>query len=311
MVFSRPTQAPIMSTLLSNRLFCDFLHCPCKAHLILSASPAPRSDFELMLDRQQTDYRRIADNHLSQSVPKSETCWQPLSLPDAIKHGHALIIDADTAVQNMTCHFDALLRISIDSTPNQYIPILYVPAEKVARQHKLLLAFLALILGDVQGNVVQFGKIVHGSALTTTRLSLRKLLPPTRQAIKSFTDLRCSTTPPPLRLNDHCKVCAFKEQCHSKALEKDDLSLMQGLRGKQIATLNTKGILTVTQFSFTFRRARSPKAWDASFRSTITHFRCVQNVKMPYTSPTGLHFLPGTRKSSSMWRASRIVASTI
>ncbi len=39
-------------------------------------------------------------------------------------------------------------------------------------------------------------------------------------------------TAPPLRLQDHCKVCEFQEICYVAAKEKDDLSLLKGLSRK-------------------------------------------------------------------------------
>lgn len=64
---------------------------------------------------------------------------------------------------------------------------------------------------------------------------------------------------PQLRLNDHCKMCEFQSDCMVAAKEKDDLSLLKGLSGKEIDTLNKRGIFTVTQYSYTFRPRRAKK----------------------------------------------------
>ncbi len=64
---------------------------------------------------------------------------------------------------------------------------------------------------------------------------------------------------PELRLNNHCKICEFQENCYAVAKEKDDLSLLKGLSGKEINTLNRRGIFTVTQYSYTFRPRRARK----------------------------------------------------
>ena len=115
------------------------------------------------------------------------------------------------------------------------------------------------ILGEVQGNVVQFGNIIHGVGLSRSKVQLHKLLPLARQALRDIAGLRKNTGPPPLRLNNHCPICEFRDKCKSIALEKDDLSLMRGLRDKKIAELHAKGIFTVNQFSFTFRPRKRRK----------------------------------------------------
>ena len=68
----------------------------------------------------------------------------------------------------------------------------------------------------------------------------------------------CST-PPPLRLNAHCSICEFKEACYAEAKQKDDLSLLRGLKEKDITALHNKGIFTLTQFSYTFRPRKARK----------------------------------------------------
>ena len=72
-------------------------------------------------------------------------------------------------------------------------------------------------------------------------------------------------TAPPLRLNNHCKICEFQEVCYATVKEKDDLSLLKGLSGKEIDTLNKRGIFTVTQYSYTFRPRRANKSATQRF----------------------------------------------
>jgi uncharacterized protein YprB with RNaseH-like and TPR domain len=54
-------------------------------------------------------------------------------------------------------------------------------------------------------------------------------------------------------------MCEFQADCMAVAKEKDDLSLLKGLSGKEIDTLNKRGIFTVTQYSHTFRPRRAKK----------------------------------------------------
>jgi predicted RecB family nuclease len=48
--------------------------------------------------------------------------------------------------------------------------------------------------------------------------------------------------------------------CYNKAKDDDDLSLLKGMKEREITKLNNRGIFTVKQFSYTFRpRRRRPK----------------------------------------------------
>jgi predicted RecB family nuclease len=99
------------------------------------------------------------------------------------------------------------------------------------------------------------------------------------------------TATPRLLLNRHCNKCEFGSECRAKAIENDDLSLIQTLQPKDIAKLNKKGIFTITQYAFTFRPRRKrrklslPTKHDAALKalsiqsneSTSTAFRRVKN----------------------------------
>src|SRR4029453_8467343 len=62
-----------------------------------------------------------------------------------------------------------------------------------------------------------------------------------------------------LILNRHCAECEFQARCRQKALEKDDLSLLGGMKEDERKEYNSRGIFTVTQLSYTFRPRRRPK----------------------------------------------------
>src|SRR5262249_11719655 len=77
--------------------------------------------------------------------------------------------------------------------------------------------------------------------------------------IKHITTLIARNLPPDLVLNRHCGECEFKTRCSSQAKEKDDLSLLAGITGKDRQRFHSRGIFTVTQLSYTFRPRRRRK----------------------------------------------------
>jgi uncharacterized protein YprB with RNaseH-like and TPR domain len=68
-----------------------------------------------------------------------------------------------------------------------------------------------------------------------------------------------SSVPPDLILNRHCAECEFQPRCRTITVEKDDLSLLSGMTEMERSRHRSKGIFTVTQFSYTFRPRRTPK----------------------------------------------------
>ena len=148
---------------------------------------------------------------------------------------------------------------------------------KFRKHDKLLLAFCGLALAHLQGNQVPFGKIVHGPKYAITKVHLANLLPTAKQTLKAIMDLQSNSDPPPLRLSDHCAICEFNQHCHAAAVTQDDLSLLRGIREKQIIKLNNKGIFTVTQLSYTYRPRRTRQA---TTKHNLKHHHALQALAL-------------------------------
>ena len=58
--------------------------------------------------------------------------------------------------------------------------------------------------------------------------------------------------------NRHCQACEFQNTCLEKLVERDDLSLLAGLKPKDIVQRNNRGIFSVKQLSYTFRPKKNP-----------------------------------------------------
>ena len=99
----------------------------------------------------------------------------------------------------------------------------------------------------------------HGDNSATLKVKVPPLLAAVRKLIKQIVAQLANDSPPDLVLNRHCGECEFHDCCRQKALAKDDLSLLAGMREKERTKLRRKGIFTVTQLSYTFRPRRRPK----------------------------------------------------
>jgi predicted RecB family nuclease len=152
----------------------------------------------------------------------------------------------------------------------QFIPIRFTFANKLHWDDKLLLAFDALVLSEMLCCDVSCGKIVHGDHHATQTVKTSALAGKVRKLIAKITTLVASHSPPDLVLNRHCVECEFRDRCRQKAVEQDDLSLLWNMTEKERRKLNSKGIFSVKQLSYTFRARRRPK-WLTGTREKYHH----------------------------------------
>ncbi len=249
-----------MSVPISEKLFLYYLQCKYKAFLKRSGKNGVRSEYEQFIDYQNTSYRLCAREHFlqrNQINPQQEAI---IAFKDIKKR--KLNIATDVVIRNEK--YDLIIdAIELVSTPSSqkpiYRPILFLPHNTVTKQDKLMLGFYGSALSFEQKAESIDGKFIMTPRFSTLSLKVQSLLKAVCKIEKEIIRMMDSQSPPPLRLNDHCKSCEFQESCYATAKEYDDLSLLKGLRGKEIDTLNKRGIFTVTQYSYTFRPRRAKK----------------------------------------------------
>ena len=251
---------------ITNELFLDFLKCERLAHLRLRGSTGNNSelsDFESALSR---DYRVNASCHLrEQYAAKGQTSVSsPPSFP--ITEKYDLITDLTLAYSDFVVQVDALTR-DPTQTPLVYIPVMFAHSEKLSQHHKLLLAFWASALTSQQRTQPSFGTIVHGSRFKTARVTFERLLGEVNHIVREIRTLKCSGDAPRLFLNVNCPKCEFRDTCHETAVATDDLSLLQGIKEKEVVAFNNRGIFTIAQLSYTYRpRKRSRRSHSKNIK---------------------------------------------
>ena len=172
-----------------------------------------------------------------------------------------LAVDVMAHAQNLQSSLHAVERVPVNARgqPTQIIPIRFIFTNKLTRDDKLLLAFDALVLSEMLGREINFGKIIHGDNYATLKVRTSVLKSEVRKVTRKIAMLLSSNLPPDLVLNRHCAECEFQAQCRQKSIEKDDLSLLSRMTEKERKKFNSKGLFTVTQLSYTFRPRRRPK----------------------------------------------------
>ena len=247
--------------LITADIFQAFLNCETKAHLKCSGAVGDQREYSDWQEHLLDNYKRKCATQLRSLFRKDES-FVGTSFPQGLENSKSrLVLDCLVQAPGIQSQIHALERAAspVKTKHSPYIPIRFVPKEKVTNRDKLLLAFDALALSKASGKMPLFGKIIHGSAQKAVRVQLAGLIQTAQSIVEKITAQQATSTPPPLMLNKHCSECEFQSRCRQLAIEKDDLSLLSGMSEKERKKQHSKGIFTVTQLSYTFRPRRKPK----------------------------------------------------
>ncbi len=245
---------------ITSRLLEAYLKCPTKCWLRSAGEQITDSTCTQCTQAQKESYRTAEIHRLLSRTHPSECMVSPSA--DNLKAGKWRLA---TGVLAQTSHLESYLH-AVERLPSQgrgepahLIAIRFVPANKVSKDAKLLLAFDALVLSEMLGQEINLGKFIHGDNHATLNVRTSALALQVRDHIAKIAALLSSPSPPGLVLIPHCAECEFQTRCRQQALEKDDLSLLSGMTEKERKKLHDKGVFTVTQLSYTFRPRRRPK----------------------------------------------------
>jgi predicted RecB family nuclease len=250
-----------MATKITRDIIESYLRCKYKGHLKLDGQQGTPSDYGLLVVASQEDLRRLAiekirARHPTEAVERNLR----LTLP-TLKRGSAFLLDATLEDDHIALAFDGLQRVPGSSKLGDfyYVSVLFAESRQVHKYQRVLLEAYGVLLSRLQGRVPGRGIIWHGKDCRATQI---RLSPDPRKGDRLLEELRqMQTTEAPLRLvlNDHCHICEFRQQCHQQAVQEDSISLLRGIKEKEVKAYARKGILTVTQLAHTFRPRRRGK----------------------------------------------------
>jgi predicted RecB family nuclease len=243
---------------ITQEIFEAFLRCPTKSYLY-SHGPIPTAS-ALTNSRQQLQVAFLRDgvSGISRKIPAADL-FVGTPVANAVKQrAHRVILDCiiTTPALRSRLHGMELTRSSKRTGHNSYVPLRFVPNEKISGVDKLVLAFDAFALSHLSGGKPQCGKVIHGTDFKTTTVPLTTHYGKLQTIIASIGTQNNSPMPPPLVLNKHCAECDYQSRCHELAKQADDLSLLAKMTGKERLKHHERGIFTVTQLSYTFRPRR-------------------------------------------------------
>jgi predicted RecB family nuclease len=245
----------------TSALFEAFLKCPTKCYLRSTGEAEAEDAYAEWVRAQNDAYHSKTAKRVIEAVADTEGPVASPAAKDLKTSAWRLAVDLHVEAGTIESRIHAVERLPPQARcqPAQFIPIRFTFFNKLTKDDRLLVAFDALALSEVLGRDVSLAKIIHGESHASLKVNISSLLPETRKISEKIAALLVSASPPDLILNRHCQECEFRDRCHQKALEKDDLSLLGGMSAKERQKFRSKGIFTVAQLSYTFRPRRRPK----------------------------------------------------
>jgi len=246
---------------ITDEIFRAFLNCETKAYLKSSGDVGFQSEFTEWDRNRLNIFKQKCLTKLSSYFIENQ-CYVGVLSPQIIDNSkYHLLFDCLLQTDDFQSHIHALERSTnfTKKNHNPFIPILFVPNEKITKLDKFQLSFNAYVLYSVSGKIPQFGKIIYSSELKIAKVDLIQLMAKTQNIINKIIKQQENPVLPQLILNKHCTTCEFQIRCHQLAIEKDELTLLSRFTEKERKRYHDKGIFTVTQLSYTFRARRRPK----------------------------------------------------
>jgi predicted RecB family nuclease len=239
---------------ITTALFSAFLKCPTKAHLIATGEPTSGAYFADIEARISSLYKAAAKRQPPIEAEVAELLdfkelWRIFDYETTTYH-----IDCDTIVYEAAPPHGPGSQPQVPS--GTFVPVRFLPWNKPGLSDSLLVCFGALALSRVTRILPNTGTVIYGEGHRRKTVRIGDHIARTQQTIDAIEATCCGREPPPLVLNKHCAVCDFQPRCRSLAIERDDLSLLSAMTGKERAKSNSKGVFTITQLSYGYRPRR-------------------------------------------------------
>jgi predicted RecB family nuclease len=245
-----------MAEKINRRALESYFICQFKAYLTLSGAPRVGSDYLEMAHDQSQLLKSAIEQKLTgaQSIPE-----RVILTPGLLSAGAPLIVNGLFEDEYFALEFDGLLRIDGASEiwSFHYAPIIFYDGQTIHLLQKQLLDTYAGVLQLLQDRKPTVG-IVYTRDHTARTTTLSSDVATASHVLRHLKDIQGGAIPV-LRLNDHCSICEYRQQCHAQAVKEDNLSLLRGISDTEITHLHSKGLFTVTQLSYTFKSRRTPK----------------------------------------------------
>src|SRR5262245_16499176 len=225
-----------MATKITSEVLESYLHCKVKGHLKLAGQQGTRSDYELLLAESRDEVARRATDKILAHHSKEEV-ERDVGLTQAtLKRGAAFLLNATLEDEHLSLAFDGLQRVPGPSKLGDfhYVPVLFSEGRQIRKQQRALLDVYGLLISRLQGQAPGIGIIWHGKECRVTRVRINPDARKAQRLLEELRQMQNAEAPPRLVLNNHCHICAFRRGCHHQAVQEDNISLLRGMKEKEI-----------------------------------------------------------------------------
>ena len=235
---------------ITAEILLSFLNCPYKAYRKWNSEYGKLSDFEQLSAELTKSQKELFAEKLS----TENKLIRSLLTDTDFKVTNGIIVNQELSNTNVELVLDGIEFID----KNRIIPILITPFEKISKTDKLFLSFQAKYLQSEFHFQIEHCKIVYGKNLKETKFRLTTFSKVTKKSTVELNKILSQSNSPVFHRVIHCQICEFQNNCLEKLKERDDLSLLAGLKPKEILQKNNRGLFSVKQLSYTFKPKKNP-----------------------------------------------------
>ena len=188
-----------------------FLKCPTKCYLRSLGEVGTENAYANWVQTQEESYRDDGIKRLTEGAAPDERIIVSTSATNLKAIKWHLATNYVVNAQNLESSLHAVERIAPQGRVKnaEFIPIRFIFRDKLSLDDRLLLAFDALVLSEIVGQLVGRGRIIHGrDQITSVKTSA--LANEARKLTGKIAALLSSPSPPDLILNRHCAECEFR-----------------------------------------------------------------------------------------------------
>lgn len=236
---------------LTNAILYDFIHCSYKGYKKSKNQTGNVSDYQILYNElkqvQKVNFEKSFSDTLN---PTFSTSAFDIAMLKEIG------VRANLNFKNANIYL-MLDGIEFTSTKN-ITPLFITPFEKGTLIDKLFVALQAHFIHTEFNLPIENCKVIFGKNIRQTKFKLSSFTKIIKKIIGDLNRTLSNDSAPSFFRNRHCQICEFQNSCIEKLVERDDLSLLSGLKPKEILQRNNKGIFSVKQLSYTFRPKKNP-----------------------------------------------------
>lgn len=236
---------------LTNAILYDFIYCPYKGYKKSKNQTGNVSDNQILYNQLKQVQKANFEKTFSDTLKP---------IPSAATFDIAMLKEVGIRGNlNFKNTIIDLILDGIEFTGTKNItPLFITPFEKVTITDKLFVALQAHFIHTEFNIPIENCKVIFGKNIRQTKFKLSSFTKAIKKVIGDLNRTLSNDNAPAFFKNRHCQICEFQNSCIEKLVERDDLSLLSGLKPKEILQRNNKGIFSVKQLSYTFRPKKNP-----------------------------------------------------